>query len=188
MILLSVPLTFLFGYCIGRETERGRDESAEAVATEVSVECRRDTLTARMPEWKESRVTGKRVYAYAEGGGISQKTEAGSSPSLRSGHNGTEELPVEGNYPSLRSGHNGTVELPEVQRHYRDSTYEAWVSGPVDPRLDSVRIFARTTIVRERVWKPPKRWHIGVTAGYGWNGKSLTPFVGVGVSYSIISF
>lgn len=85
---------------------------------------------------------------------------------------------------------SATVELPMIQRHYADSTYEAWVSGPVDPRLDSVRVFAQTTIITKREWKPHKRWHIGVTAGYGYTiGQNrFNPYIGVGITYSIISF
>lgn len=81
-----------------------------------------------------------------------------------------------------------TVELPMIQRHYADSTYEAWVSGPADPRLDSVRVFSATTIVTREVWKPPKRWHIGVTAGCGLTPHGFEPYIGVGVTYSILSF
>lgn len=80
------------------------------------------------------------------------------------------------------------VELPIIQRHYADSTYEAWVSGPVDPRLDSVRVFAPTTIITKQEWKPPKRWHIGITAGYGYGSKGFQPYIGVGITYSLFSF
>lgn len=80
------------------------------------------------------------------------------------------------------------VELPITQRHYADSTYEAWVSGPVDPQLDSIRVFAPTTIITKREWKPPKRWHIGITAGYGYGTKGFQSYIGVGITYSIISF
>jgi len=80
------------------------------------------------------------------------------------------------------------VELSMIQRHYADSTYEAWVSGPIAPRLDSVRVFAPTTIITKREWKPPKRWHIGVTAGYGYGAKGFQPYIGVGITYSIFSF
>lgn len=79
------------------------------------------------------------------------------------------------------------VELPKIQRHYADSTYEAWVSGPIDPRLDSVRVRVPTTIITQREWKPPKRWHIGVTAGYGYGPQGFQPFIGFGVTYSIFS-
>ena len=80
------------------------------------------------------------------------------------------------------------VELPMIQRHYADSTYEAWVSGPIDPRLDSVRVFTPTTIITKQEWKPPKRWHIGITAGYGYGAKGFQPYIGVGITYSIFSF
>lgn len=83
---------------------------------------------------------------------------------------------------------SAVVELPVVQRHYADSTYEAWVSGPLDPRLDSVKVFAPTTIITQREWKPPKRWHFGVTAGYGYGPGGFQPYVGIGVTYSILSF
>lgn len=80
------------------------------------------------------------------------------------------------------------LELPVVQRHYADSSYEAWVSGPVDPRLDSIRVFTPTTIITKPVWKPPKRLHIGITAGYGFGAKGFQPYIGVGITYSIFSF
>ncbi len=86
------------------------------------------------------------------------------------------------------SGDSAIVELPVIQRHYADSTYEAWVSGPVDPRLDSLRVFVPTTIITKREWKPPKRWHIGVTAGYGYGAKGFQPYIGIGITYSILSF
>ena len=80
------------------------------------------------------------------------------------------------------------VELPIIQRHYADSTYEAWVSGPIEPRLDSLRVFAPTTIITKREWKPPKRWHIGPTVGYGFTPQGFQPFIGVSITYSILSF
>ncbi|WP_304418999.1 DUF6808 domain-containing protein [Muribaculum intestinale] len=86
------------------------------------------------------------------------------------------------------SNDSAIVELPIIQRHYADSTYEAWISGPVDPRLDSLRVFAPTTIITKREWKPHKRWHIGVTAGYGYGAKGFQPYIGVGITYSIFSF
>ncbi len=86
------------------------------------------------------------------------------------------------------SSDSAIVELPIIQRHYADSAYEAWVSGPVDPRLDSLRVFAPTTIITKRQWKSPKRWHIGVTAGYGYGAKGFQPYIGVGITYSIVSF
>ena len=85
---------------------------------------------------------------------------------------------------------SAAVMAPIVQKHYEDSTYEAWVSGPIDPRLDSLVIFAPTTIINRKEWKPPnpKHWHIGLTAGYGYGPKGFQPYIGIGITYSIFSF
>lgn len=79
------------------------------------------------------------------------------------------------------------IELPVIQRHYGDSIYEAWVSGPLDPRLDSIRIYERKT-VEVRTATPTKRWHIGATAGYGFSARGFEPYIGIGITYSIFSF
>lgn len=89
---------------------------------------------------------------------------------------------------SYEGSDSTTIELPTIQRHYSDSTYEAWVSGPINPRLDSVRVFATTTLITKEIWKPPKRWHLGVTAGYCYGTKGFQPYVGIGITYSLFSF
>ena len=79
------------------------------------------------------------------------------------------------------------------QRAYRDTSYEAWVSG-VQPSLDSIRIYApvRCVTVTERVpVKVRSRWGLGVSAGYGITlsqQPQLTPYVGVGISYNIVTW
>ena len=95
---------------------------------------------------------------------------------------------VRGLNKKMESGDSAVVEVPIIQRHYADSTYEAWVSGPIDPRLDSVKVFAPTTIITKREWKPPKRWHLGATIGVCYTPQGFQPFLGVGITYSIISF
>ncbi len=75
--------------------------------------------------------------------------------------------------------------LPVVQREYGDSTYRAWVSG-VDPRLDSIKVYPRREVVTIKY--EPKRWHIGPTVGYGITPRGVQPYVGVSVTYSLISF
>lgn len=81
------------------------------------------------------------------------------------------------------------VEIPITQKRYESDEYSAWVSG-YEPCLDSIRVYPKTTVIRERERKPPNRWHIGVTGGYGWGfgSKQAEPFVGVGIMYSILSF
>lgn len=82
------------------------------------------------------------------------------------------------------------VELPIVERHYGDSLYDAWVSGPVDPRLDSLRIYPRETVVTERVTirDPPPRWGLSVGLGVTATPRGIEPGVFVGVTYTFAAF
>lgn len=80
------------------------------------------------------------------------------------------------------------VVIPITQTEYADSTYHAWVSG-YSAKLDSIYVFPRHDITK--IIQPsskPKRWSIGVSAGYGFTPKGAQPYIGVGVSYSIFSF
>ncbi len=84
---------------------------------------------------------------------------------------------------------SAAVEIPITQKRYEGDDYRAYVSG-YEVRLDSIFVFRRTTKIRERESKPPDKWHMGITGGfgYGFKQKRLEPFVGVGITYSIISF
>ena len=81
------------------------------------------------------------------------------------------------------------VVIPIEQREYEDSTYHAWVSGYL-VRLDSIRTYTQRDVVtiRENIKEKPKRWHIGLQAGYGVGPRGVQPYIGIGVTYSIISF
>ena len=81
------------------------------------------------------------------------------------------------------------VEIPITQKRYDGNNYRAYVSG-YEPRLDSIFIFSKTTVIHERSYKTPNKWHIGITGGYGYDFKSkqAEPYFGIGITYSIISF
>lgn len=81
------------------------------------------------------------------------------------------------------------VEIPITQKRYEGENYSAWVSG-YEPSLDSIFVSQRTDVVTIREKKPPNKWHIGLLCGVGYTFKSkqFEPFIGVGLSYSIISF
>jgi len=77
--------------------------------------------------------------------------------------------------------------LPITQRMYeKDSIYRAWVSG-YRPQLDSLLVFPKTITktVTNTVYQNSSKFGIGVTAGYGVNKTGFSPFVGIGVYYSI---
>ena len=85
------------------------------------------------------------------------------------------------------------VHLPIEQLQYSDPRYTAWVSG-YRPQLDSIRIYKTTEYITKEIKTvaKPKRWGIGLQAGYGvslHNGQVFpAPYIGVGLSYSIINW
>ena len=88
---------------------------------------------------------------------------------------------------------NDTVRIGDTLLHrkrvvYEDSLYRAEVSGYVNPRLDSIKVFPRTvyqTVTNDiyHAVKPKmKRWGLGLQAGYGYPGGV---YVGAGISYNL---
>lgn len=85
---------------------------------------------------------------------------------------------------------SANVQIPITQKVYSDSTYTAYVSGYL-PCLDSIVLNLPTNIVTIKQQYKPKRWSIGIHAGYGimLNGTpKLSPYIGVGISYNLWSF
>jgi len=84
---------------------------------------------------------------------------------------------------------SAAVAIPITQKRYENEDYRAYVSG-YEPNLDSIFVFPKTTVIHERSYKPPNKWHIGITGGYGYGFKSkqAEPYIGIGITYSIISF
>jgi len=85
------------------------------------------------------------------------------------------------------------VQVPITSKHYGAPEYDAWVSG-YEPSLDSIKVYQKTeyintttTITKATRNKP---WGLGFSVGYGYDirTKTASPYVGVGVSYDIISF
>ena len=77
------------------------------------------------------------------------------------------------------------IEIPMEQKHYADSTYDAWVSG-YKPSLDSLKIYSTSKIITIRDKRKP--WSIGPQAGLGVGLSGLTPYIGIGITYSIWEF
>lgn len=84
---------------------------------------------------------------------------------------------------------SAAVAIPITQKRYEGDDYLAYVSG-YEPNLDSIFVFPKTTVIRERSYKPCNKWHIGITGGYGYGfrSKQAEPYIGIGITYSIISF
>ena len=79
------------------------------------------------------------------------------------------------------------VVIPIEQKEYEDSTYHLWISG-YKAQLDSIKVYRQKLIITNTILKENhNRWHIGLTAGYGFGKSGLTPYIGVGVTYSLFS-
>lgn len=88
--------------------------------------------------------------------------------------------------PVLIPGERDTVVVPLVreQVEWQDSLATVWASG-VAVEVDSVRHYTQQLIITERVPVPERKaWGLGVTAGYGVSKQGLSPFIGVGVSWT----
>ena len=73
---------------------------------------------------------------------------------------------------------------------WRDSLCEVYASG-IMPQVDSVRHFQEykyITIETQALVKVKSHWGLGINAGYGVGKGGLTPYVGVGISYNLLSW
>lgn len=80
------------------------------------------------------------------------------------------------------------------QIHWKDSLSDVYASG-IGVNVDSVRHFIPMQVItkeKDVIVKVKPKWSIGVHAGYGAfakNGQiSAAPYVGIGVSYNILSW
>lgn len=80
--------------------------------------------------------------------------------------------------------------MKRVQREYMSPQFHAWVSG-YDPKLDSIKLYQTTKVVTKEIpviKKEKSRWGMGVQVGYGASKNGLSPYVGIGVSYDLLSW
>lgn len=76
-------------------------------------------------------------------------------------------------------------------KEYQDSNYYARISG-VAPRLDEIRVYPKTIYETQYIYRDivskPKRWGIGVSAGYGVGKDGITPVLAVTVNYNLFQW
>lgn len=82
------------------------------------------------------------------------------------------------------------VYLDREQIQWRDSLCEVYASG-INPRVDSVRHYRESKIITIKTQPPVKvkaNWGVGLQAGYGASKDGLSPYIGVGLTYNILSW
>lgn len=94
---------------------------------------------------------------------------------------------------TLRQTDTLYVVLDREQVMWEDSLARVYASG-IMPEIDSVMHFVTERVITREVIVPKvrkTRWGIGINAGYGVQLGSevrMTPYVGIGVSYDIVSW
>ena len=162
LILVLLLIALVLGFILGRG-KKGEERVKEQIRTEVVTKY--DTIRAAAPEpvhdtivkWQEARVPKEHLREVTK---------------------------------MINGSDSVDVTLPITQRTYRDSNYTAWVSG-YKPSLDSIHTYNKmvytTRTIERTVTKPPRKWGIGISVGYGYgiNSKLFEPYIGVGVTYVI---
>ena len=86
------------------------------------------------------------------------------------------------------------IEVPAIQRVFADSDSLCIAGGGgSEPPRDRLRLTTpRTIISTERhtisTAHTPNRWGIGISAGVALTSRGATPYIGIGVTYTIKSF
>lgn len=82
------------------------------------------------------------------------------------------------------------VILDREQLTWKDSLSTIYVSG-IQPKVDSVIHYIENAIITKEIPVEVKirpRWSIGVGAGYGIGRDGLSPYIGVGITYNLLSW
>lgn len=106
------------------------------------------------------------------------------------GNNDEQNIPQSDNNVAENIPDSADVVIPITQKVYEDSTYTAYVSG-YNPQLDSLIFRMPREVITIKEYQKPKRWGIGIHAGYGMTIKGtpqFAPYIGIGISYNLFSF
>ena len=79
-------------------------------------------------------------------------------------------------------GDTVNVPVPITSKEYKTDDYRLSISG-YKPNLDYIEVYRRTEYITKTM--NPRRWGIGVIAGYGIGKNGLSPYVGIGGFYRI---
>ena len=95
-------------------------------------------------------------------------------------------------FDTIRVNDTVLVPIPITTKLYEDSTYRAQVSG-YNPTLDWVEVYPEkqyvvNTITQTKTEYKTKRWGLGVQVGYGYGFQRFSPYIGIGVSYNILTW
>lgn len=82
------------------------------------------------------------------------------------------------------------VSLPIERKTYATDDYKAVIEG-WRPEIVEMEVYPATkyiTSTRTETLTERPRFGIGIQAGYGTDGRKLTPYIGIGIQYNLWSF
>ena len=80
------------------------------------------------------------------------------------------------------------VLLEREQVIWEDSLARVYASG-IPPQVDSIHHYRdKMIITKETIIKTSSRWGVGIQGGVGAGKGGLTPYIGVGISYNLLTF
>lgn len=79
------------------------------------------------------------------------------------------------------------VDVPISAYVYGDSTYRCQING-YKVSMEYMKVFPKTVEKTYIYRAKPKKWGIGLQVGYGVSKDGLSPYVGIGGTYNLISF
>ena len=159
-VAVAALLLMSGGYFMGRRSPRVQAQEETAVPDTLRI---RDTLVIDRPVPVEVRVVDTMLVALVD----------------------TVQVRVQDTVQVM-------VQVPREVKVYSDSSYRAQVSG-YRPSLDWIEVYPQTTVVTKTIFVDSrKRWGIGLQAGCGayFDGGdvSLSPYVGIGISWNILTW
>ena len=179
-LLCGLLIGFGYGYT------RGKDAFVSGSA--VRVDTVRDTVRIMEPSAADSVVTGViRVPVVLPTEPTVPKAEIevfepGRLSEVMDGHTGNKGGSEAQETGKIAGKDTVWAVVPRTQKRYVDSTYMAWISG-YEPRLDSIEVYQKTTVVTKSVEGrgKSKRFNVGLTGGFGYGVFTRKPDMWVGV-------
>lgn len=146
-----------------------------------------DTIPYYEPKPKSSRQIGNTIKNLPVPKRPATSLKKNSSPTFGHSANSDSTNTAMHNIPKALPD-SARVEIPIIQKEYEGKDYHVWISG-FDPKMDSIYVFPQheTVTIREHPNRP-KRWGVGVFAGYGITPQGFQPCVGVSIHYTLWNF
>ncbi|MDD4030123.1 MAG: hypothetical protein PHE07_01660 [Bacteroidales bacterium] len=121
--IVIITVSVVVGIGIGMFNLKRRLLKGDNIQSDTTTVITYDTVIVRIPEPVASRFVGIEVYPIAQVPVLLYLSDTVSTPYFV----------------------NNDLVIPITQRYYKDTRFEAWISG-YNPRLDSVNIFVPTRI------------------------------------------